>query len=278
MRDPVLTKHSSIGLCQITYLKSVLKLRRNTPAWIVYRELGLYPMQYYTLRNSIRFLNRVLQLNDREYVKMALQQTIKDSRTAGVDNWFTRLQNLLNHIGFDIPDNTGTDGINPRDVQHAWREFYQQHVWSNLHDDPPTAPSEGARTCTYHHYFAFDLPTDGTEWKMSPYLTNPRIPHKHCINLARFRTGNHDLRVEILKRIGTPREQRICNKCNCNSVQDEPHFILDCPVLDELRGNYPSCFNSQFSIRQLFTNMHTQHALSSFITEATDILKDVPQP
>ena len=33
----------------------------------------------------------------------------------------------------------------------------------------------------------------------------------------------------------TPVEQRLCQFCNNNSVEDESHFILQCPVYDHLR-------------------------------------------
>jgi len=34
------------------------------------------------------------------------------------------------------------------------------------------------------------------------------------------------------------REQRICTVCNISEIEDELHFILQCPVYSELRVQY----------------------------------------
>jgi Reverse transcriptase (RNA-dependent DNA polymerase) len=277
--DPVATKDSATELCQITFLKgTVLKLRKSTPSWIIYRELGMYPTQYYMLRDSIRFLNRVLRLNDTEYVKLALMQTFKDARMPGVCNWFTRLKDILMQIEFDIADidHIQTHGINVKEVLSTWRCHYASIIWGNIPQDPHQAPSKGMRACTYHNYFAEDMPEDGSEWKLASYLHHPSIPRHHSTALARFRTGCHDLRIETLKRARIPRNQRLCDRCTERVVQDEPHFIMHCPALDELRERYETVFppnNHLINIRQLFGNPDIQKSLASFIHAVNNILK-----
>jgi hypothetical protein len=274
--DPVDSNRSELEQCQITFLKGVLKLRNNTPAWIVYRELGMYPVQYHSLWHSIRFLNRVLQLNTREYVHLALLQNIKDARDRGVQNWFSRLKQTLIHIGFHGIDDIEQNGVNMQDALSAWRQFYMSEVWGNLHNNPRVAPSTGVRTCTYHRYFAFEMPADGSEWRIAPYLRNISIPHQQCIDLARFRTGCHDLRIELLKRNGIPRGRRICDRCTDEEVQGEPHFIFDCSSTFEIRAKYPTLFDvaCPSSLKHLFTNLNTQPTLASFIHQVTKSIKN----
>ena len=46
--------------------------------------------------------------------------------------------------------------------------------------------------------------------------------------LTMLRGGTNKLRIEIGRRIGEKVEERMCNVCLCNEVEDEKHFILRC--------------------------------------------------
>jgi hypothetical protein len=181
-------------------------------------------------------------------------------------------------IGFDITDidHIESHGINVKEVLSTWRSYYASQIWGNIHHDPREAPSTGIRICTYHNYFAEELPADGSEWKMASYLHHPNISRQHSTALARFRTGCHDLRIETLRHARVDRKQRLCDRCTERIVQDEPHFILHCPALDELRSRYPTVFphdNPPTSIRQLFNNPDVQKPLASFIHAVNNLIK-----
>ena len=46
--------------------------------------------------------------------------------------------------------------------------------------------------------------------------------------LSRFRLSSHDLHIEKGRELGIPPEQRVC-PFNCNCIEDEYHFALECP-------------------------------------------------
>jgi len=55
---------------------------------------------------------------------------------------------------------------------------------------------------------------------------------KKIINIAKIRTNSHELHSEtwhwtIPK---TPWTERICHLCETMSIEDENHFLLDCPA------------------------------------------------
>ena len=57
------------------------------------------------------------------------------------------------------------------------------------------------------------------------------------MHLARLRLSSHNLRVEF-GRYTSQRidyEQRYCNFCNENDIEDEYHFVLICPVYSKIR-------------------------------------------
>ena len=72
---------------------------------------------------------------------------------------------------------------------------------------------------------------------------------------SRFRLSSHDLEIER-GRYGaksTPPDERLCNLCNLNEVEDELHFLMICPryahernnVLNDIHRSFPSVANLQ---------------------------------
>ena len=56
--------------------------------------------------------------------------------------------------------------------------------------------------------------------------------------VAKFRYSNHDLRIEAGWHKKLSVEERVCKKCNDNAVEDEVHFLCECPMYDDLRKMY----------------------------------------
>ena len=72
---------------------------------------------------------------------------------------------------------------------------------------------------------------------MSPYIaivTNCSL-RKY---LARLRMSSHMLKVETGRHINVPLNERKCELCNKNDIEDEYHFILICPFYDDIRKKY----------------------------------------
>ena len=64
----------------------------------------------------------------------------------------------------------------------------------------------------------------------------------NCISsLARFRCSNHKLAIEEGRHNAINLENRLCKFCDSIQVcviEDEFHFLLICPLFNELRDNY----------------------------------------
>ena len=61
------------------------------------------------------------------------------------------------------------------------------------------------------------------------------LPTNLAIKLARFRTTNNSLPVNILRYDAIPRNERLCQKCQQREVGDEFHYIFCCPYFDAKR-------------------------------------------
>jgi hypothetical protein len=63
---------------------------------------------------------------------------------------------------------------------------------------------------------------------------------KKKISIAKIRTNSHEFysdtgRWSILK---TPWNERVCHLCDTTKVEDEKHFLLDCPVYTHIRYHF----------------------------------------
>ena len=48
----------------------------------------------------------------------------------------------------------------------------------------------------------------------------------------------HKLRIETGRYDNLPRDERLCNLCNCNRIEDETHFLLDCSSFSSIRDMF----------------------------------------
>ena len=78
---------------------------------------------------------------------------------------------------------------------------------------------------------------------MAPHLRSLKS-ESLLFDLIKFRLSSHVLRVETDRWIHPkpPREQRTCKFCQCGSVEDEQHFLFDCPFYSIIRGQHYSLF------------------------------------
>ena len=56
--------------------------------------------------------------------------------------------------------------------------------------------------------------------------------------LAKLRTSNHDLMIEKGRYQGIEVANRTCEQCDMQRVEDEYHFLLECPKYDDLGREY----------------------------------------
>ena len=70
---------------------------------------------------------------------------------------------------------------------------------------------------------------------VSALLYHNRVK-SHRSLLARLKGGTAPLQIESGRYIGLPVEEKICRSCNTRQVEDEQHFCVGCPALEEARA------------------------------------------
>ena len=82
---------------------------------------------------------------------------------------------------------------------------------------------------------------------------------------------SHKLHIETGRHQNTPREERICHLCTLNKVEDEEHFITECPAYSKLRTEHLT--NVDIHIDQLLTQEPL--ALATFLRKAYTLREEL---
>ena len=94
---------------------------------------------------------------------------------------------------------------------------------------------------------------------------------------SKLRISSHQLQIEIgrySKPRKTPIPERICKLCNDLKIEDEQHFIMDCPFYSIERNTLFTKLAS-FSSFNLLTNEEQFQFIMSYNNGDTEILKHV---
>ena len=123
------------------------------------------------------------------------------------------------------PRNPGSRGASVADLQSFWQgQLSSLTLYNPLQ---PECELVFTRVCTV---FIFR------------HLLRERISSRRLS--SRFRCGCHGLHVDT-GRLGSqklPREDRVCHACQSSSVEDEHHFLFDCPVYAHTRDTFATLF------------------------------------
>ena len=138
-------------------------------------------------------------------------------------NWVTNVKQLLYRHGF------GYIWIN-QDVQNG-NAFLNILVQRLRDHSAQTWSSDIEQSSKLDLYRNFKL-----NFEHESYLNCLNI-RKFRHVMSKFRSGCHNLEIEIGRHDKRERNERICRLCN-SSVEDEAHFLLYCPVYLSLRQKY----------------------------------------
>ena len=103
----------------------------------------------------------------------------------------------------------------------------------------------------------------------------------HRSILSKFRCGCFDLNVNKGRSLNIPRHARICSLCNMNKIEDEFHFLIECPFYYELRLLYlPRFFFAVPTLQKFYTLLNTTNTnllyrLSKYLISARNYRAEI---
>ncbi|XP_071104288.1 uncharacterized protein [Haliotis cracherodii] len=207
----------------LKFCKYILKLKQSTPDYMVYGELGRYPLSIFI---KIRMISYWCKLTSSQtslssvVYKLMFQMSISNP-----DYHFPLLKEvkcILQNIGFNYI------WLSQTFISAAWLKQNVKHVLIDNFLQKWRESKENSSKGYYYNMFK-ELPS------LEPYLLE--VPTTLRISLARFRTANHRLPIETGRWYTIVREERKCTLCK-NFICDEMHFLLECPKLSEVRNKF----------------------------------------
>ena len=88
--------------------------------------------------------------------------------------------------------------------------------------------------------------------------------------VAKLRSGTLPIAIETGRYVNKPAPERICRNCENNLVENEEHFIFQCPKYDELRRKYlPTNADSNIDgFKYIYLDFNRTKNLAQYIHEA----------
>ena len=207
------------------FLKRLIGIRGSTATDLVLAELGRHPLQIHFWQQILRYHNRFFKLDSVRLSKVAkLAGTHFDSEAPA---WRPQLSAFLDTQPGRLRASS------PVDVAEIVEREKERHRAAYLASDLSSVTQHR----TFHPAHAY-----------AQYLSSVRcLSNKRLI--SRFRSGCHGLHVDTgrFAKGGhrVEREDRVCLVCHSTVVEDEQHFLLDCPVYSLLQAQHAELFQDK---------------------------------
>ena len=201
------------------FLRSIIHARKSTPLYMLYGELGRYPINITIKSRMINYWNRIITSKHNK-LSFLLYQKLRTTTQIN-SKWILCIQQILEESGrTDIwiseTPNTYYGSIIKQNLKD---QFFQS--WCSKLDKS----SKGLN----YRIFKEDI------FLESYFLNLPRNPY---LNMAKLRTGNHKFPCERGRWLGIDLSQRKCTLCNLHEIGDEFHYVLKCPFFSEERKRF----------------------------------------
>ena len=213
-----------VEVVQLKFLKMILKVRKNTPSCIVYRECQVYPLYLSRLFRLIKYWLKIIDLNENDPIKILYKTTLMiNGNTASIntpDCWGHQIRKILYLNGFGYIWENQDFGVN----KHFFSTFKKRLIdsfWQSNNTDIHSLSNNRlyrhltVESCSYIKTFSNDFIR---------------------IAITKLRLGSHHLNIERGRWYNTLLADRKCTICN--DIEDELHFVVICTQFYDLRKKY----------------------------------------
>jgi hypothetical protein len=232
---------------RLSFLRVLLGLKSSTPAWNIIREVGWYPLQIFVARQLVRWMNKLWRMPASTLARRALLECWLAYHAGDVDNWCGKLSAFL--ANFDIapsaylPEHPAVPLFSESLVVNKLQAASHK-VFTDVAAAAAATPDVDSKLAVFHVQFADRIDGPGGRWLRARYLDLP-LKMDDTKVLARFRLSNHYLHAEVgrwHRPEPVPMQMRTCTMCDGDCVQNEHHWIFDCPALQSARDDFPALF------------------------------------
>jgi hypothetical protein len=206
----------------LKFMKLVTGLRKSTPNFMVYGELGRKPMSIQISKRMIHFWHRINNPGNVNKLSSTLYVLLNNDTTH--DNfqikWINHIKGILNSCGLSYVFK------NPQDYDRQWLVNQVETILQDQFTQKWRSEIENSTKGVYYNIIKQSL-------TFEKYLL---LPKQISIPILKFRACNHNLPIETGRWRQIPRENRKCPLCNSPVVGDEFHYLFKCEFFSYYRS------------------------------------------
>ena len=206
---------SPITSTQLKFTKFVMGVGKHCPNMVALGESASLPLQIKAYIHMLNFWNRVKEMEDDTLVKMAYKENL-----AMNTNWCKTIQVL--NSSFNLHGKPISPKIFPNVMKKKITSDFIKY-WKNRISNPDIEKK-------------LSLYSDiKQKFDIEPYMN---LPFRDRQIISKIVSSSHTLQIETGRHRDIPREDRLCKLCNLKQVEDEEHFMTECPAYNEIRLDY----------------------------------------
>ena len=218
-------KGVDIETLHLSFLKRVLKVRKSTSNYMVYFELGRFPLYINRYCRMLNYWFKILK-TENCILKNCYEDMFESNAFKPNDklNWGCKIRDILCKYGFNhvwLSQNVVNEYIFMLEFKQRVIDTFLNEAISFFEESPK---------CHFYKYIYDDH-------NLQFYLSRP-VNYMFKPLISRYRLHAHSLNIETGRYYNIDRHARICNMCNNNDIEDEYHFILECSKYVEIRRKY----------------------------------------
>ena len=203
---------SPLTTTQLKFTKFVLGVGKHCPNMTIFGESAKIPFLARAHIHMLKFWNRIKNLDEATLVNKAYRENITMNT-----NWCRTIQ-ILNakynlHAARREPDDF--PGVVKNTIYDDFIRYWKSRIEN---------PAIEKKLTLYAN--------TKQEFKVDRYT---ELPFRDRQIISKFLCVSHKLNVETGRHQQIPREERICQLCTLKKVEDEEHFICECPAYSEIR-------------------------------------------
>ena len=250
------------------FLKQKLGVKMTTSNNALYGETGRLPLIISRKIRIIKYWFKLMKCYGNNCILYAMYVNMLQKCEKNASNWLSNIRDMLQQSGFN-------DVWVFRDSVVNINCFIAQFRL-RLKDIYSTQWRGAVNTSTGLTLFR-DIKSN---IEISDYLT-VLDNFKHRQAISKMRLSSHKLNIEKGRYTGVPRNDRKCELCNKNDIEDEYHFMIVCDVYNDLRREYiPSYYINRPSVYKftLLLNVKNKkllHKIALYIIKATKLRNSI---
>ena len=218
------TKYIRCDTVQNKAMRTILGGSRVTPVAAMYSELNWIPPHIKQKTELLRFWLRLCKLPENRVVKKVFNHDFELSQRGRVSPGY-HVKSMLEQAGLDyVWENKNSGKLNKSILNKVLQSEMKVFQISNKND------MQDMSRLTIYRQIKHSA-------ELEKYINIIRDRTQRGL-MAKARMGTLPIRVETGRYRNIPREERLCQFCDGQEVEDEIHILLKCTKYSELRDSF----------------------------------------